>query len=71
VPLPCQADDWVPDEVDKSVKAAIGKLKLMKGQRINFLLTIPKRNDGTPERVRTACKQWAAAGELELASFSY
>jgi RNA polymerase sigma factor (sigma-70 family) len=69
--LPCEGDDWVPAEVDRSVKAAIGKLKLTKGQRLNFLLNIPKRDDHTQERVRAACKQWAAGGELELWSFGY
>jgi hypothetical protein len=71
VPLTCQADDWVPSEVDLSVKAAIGKLKLAKGQRLNFLLNIPKRDERVDERVRNACKQWADDSGVEMWSFSY
>jgi hypothetical protein len=72
-PLDCQGDNWLPAEVDTSVKAAIGKLKLAKGQRINFLLNITKRDDRdrTQERVRAACKRWAADSGLEMGAFSY
>jgi hypothetical protein len=71
VPLDCQGDDWLPAEVDKSVKAAIGKLKLAKGQRINFLFDIPKRDDRAYERVDNACKRWAEDSGLKMGSFSY
>ncbi len=70
-PLDCQGDNWVPDEVNKSVKAAIGKLKLAKGQRLNFLLNISKRDDRAQERIREACKRWAEDGGLESGSFSF
>ena len=42
--LDCRADDWVPVEVDKSVKAALAKLKLAKGTRINFLMNVPPKS---------------------------
>jgi hypothetical protein len=72
VPLDGQGDDWLPAEVDKSVRAAIGKLKLAKGQRINFLLPIPKRGDRerVRERARAACKRWAEDSGLEMWSFT-
>jgi RNA polymerase sigma factor (sigma-70 family) len=75
VPLECQADDWLPVEVDKSVKAALGKLKLAKGQQVNFMLNIPKQDDSTQqrvqERVRAACRRWAEDGGLEMGSITY
>jgi RNA polymerase sigma factor (sigma-70 family) len=70
-PLTCEADDWLPADVDLSVKAAIGKLKLAKGQRLDFLFNIPKRDERVQDRVRGACKRWAEDGGLELGSFGY
>jgi hypothetical protein len=71
VTLDCQADDWLPAEVNKSVKVALGKLKLAKGQQVNFMLTIPKRDDHTQQRVRAACNRWAEDSGLVMGSFSY
>lgn len=70
-PLTCVADDWLPADVDLSVKAAIEKLKLTKGQRLNFLFNIPKQDERVLNRVRSACKRWAEDGGLELGSFGY
>lgn len=69
--LDCRADAWVPADVDASVKAALGKLKLAKGERVNFRLNIPQRDERVQDRVRAACNGWAADAGLEVWSFSY
>jgi hypothetical protein len=69
--LACQGDDWIPADVDQSVKAAIAKLNLAKGQRISFLFNIPKRDDRTQSRIRSVCKQWASESGLEFWQFTY
>ncbi|MBP3955074.1 RNA polymerase sigma factor [Gemmata sp. G18] len=70
--LDCKTDDWVPENVDKSVRAAIEKLKLAKDQRITFSLNIhPERDLQTQGRVRRACTRWAENAGLELWQISY
>ncbi len=70
--LVCKTDDWVPENVDKSVAAAIEKLKLAKGQRVNFSLNIHgERDSQTRGRVRNACSRWVENAGLELGQLSY
>ncbi|QJW92826.1 hypothetical protein [Frigoriglobus tundricola] len=66
-----QADEWIPAEVDTSVRAAIEKLKLAKGERLTFLLNIPKRDLKTHERVVNACQRWAKGAGLEYWQLRY
>jgi hypothetical protein len=67
---PSQAD-WVPAEVERSARAAIGGLKLARGKKVNLLFNLPGRDDRPGDRVQQLCKRWAAEHGLELGSYSY
>jgi hypothetical protein len=70
-PADARLDNLFPDEVDKSVRAAIGKLKLAKGQQLRFLLSVPERNAPIQGRIQAACKRWAEDAGLEPRGWSY
>jgi hypothetical protein len=68
-PLDPRRDDWVPAEVEKSVRAAIEGLKLAKGKKVHFQFNIREQDEQTQERVRAVARRWAADHNLELGSF--
>jgi RNA polymerase sigma factor (sigma-70 family) len=70
-PADARLDNLFTDEADKSVRAAIGKLQLAKGQRLRFVLNVPERNAPIQGRIRDACKRWAEDAGLESRGWSY
>jgi hypothetical protein len=73
VELNPKADDWIPDEVEKSVKAAITALKLEKGKKLGFYFYLPKRGEDEqiPGRIQRTVLRWATEHGLEYGNLSY
>lgn len=70
-PIACRGDAWLPEDVDRSVRAALNELKLAKRSKVNFVLNVPDRDDQAQEKLRRTCKVWAEDAGLELWQFSY
>ncbi len=66
VVLDCGKADWLPPEVDRSVRAAIDGLKLAKGRKVSFSIRAVRDDQPTRDRLRAACAKWVGDAGLEL-----
>lgn len=65
-----QADEALPEEVNKSLKVAVEKLKLEKGLHLSFHVIARTRDVGGWDHVQTACKSWVVGTGFEFRSVS-